>query len=91
MVSAIVLLKTERNKVNEVATKLTDIKGISEVFSVAGRYDLVAILRVPNNEALANLVTNEMLKVDDIVDSETLISFKAYSKHDLESMFEIGF
>ena len=57
MVSAIVLLKTERNKVNEVATQLTEINGISEVFSVAGRYDLVAILRVPNNESLANLVT----------------------------------
>jgi DNA-binding Lrp family transcriptional regulator len=91
MVSAIVLLKTERDKVNDVATQLTEIRGISEVFSVAGRYDLVAILRVPDNEALANLVTNEMLKVAHIVDSETLISFKAYSKHDLESMFEIGF
>lgn len=91
MLSAIVLLKTERDKVNEVATQLTEIKGISEVFSVAGRYDLVAILRVPNNDALAELVTDKMLKVTDILDSETLISFKVHSKHDLESMFEIGF
>lgn len=91
MVSAIVLLVTERDRVNEVAEQLTDIKGISEVFSVAGRYDLVAILRVPNNEALADLVTDKMLKVEGILDSETLISFKAYSKHDLEAMFEVGF
>ncbi|MCS6826621.1 MAG: Lrp/AsnC ligand binding domain-containing protein [Caldilinea sp.] len=91
MVSAVVLLKCERNKINTVAETLADLKGISEVFSVAGRYDLVAILRVRNNEALANLVTNEMLQVDGILDSETLIAFKVFSRHDLESMFEIGF
>lgn len=91
MLSAIVLLKTEPDKVNEVATELTEIKGISEVFSVAGRYDLVAILRVPNNDTLAELVTDKMLKVNHILESETLISFKVHSKHDLESMFEIGF
>lgn len=91
MVSAVVLLKCERNKINTVAETLAEMKGISEVFSVAGRYDLVAILRVRTNEALANLVTNEMLQVDGILDSETLIAFKVFSRHDLESMFEIGF
>ena len=91
MVSAIVLLVIERDQINEVAETLTSIKGISEVFSVAGRYDLVAILRVATNEALADLVTDKMLKVEGILDSETLIAFKAFSKHDLESMFEVGF
>lgn len=91
MVSAIVLLKIERDQINEVAEQLVSIKGISEVFSVAGRYDLVAILRVPNNESLAELVTGEMLQAEGILDSETLISFKVHSQHDLEAMFEIGF
>ncbi|MEM7333984.1 MAG: Lrp/AsnC ligand binding domain-containing protein [Chloroflexota bacterium] len=91
MVSAIVLLVIERDQINEVAETLTDIKGISEVFSVAGQYDLVAILRVATNEALADLVTDKMLKVDGILDSETLIAFKTFSKHDLEAMFEVGF
>ena len=91
MVSAIVLLKTERTKINAIAEQLADIKGISEVFSVAGGYDLVAILRVATNDALAELVTNSMLAVDGILDSETLIAFRAYSKHDLEGMFSIGF
>ena len=91
MVSAIVLLKIERDKINEVAERLIALSGISEVFSVAGRYDLVAILRVPNNEALAQLVTDKMLQVGDILDSETLIAFKAFSQHDLEAMFEVGF
>jgi DNA-binding Lrp family transcriptional regulator len=91
MVSAVVLLKIERNQINRVAEQLADLDGISEVFSVAGQYDLVAILRVANNQALAELVTSRMLQVDSIVDSETLISFKVFSRHDLESMFEIGF
>ena len=91
MVSAIVLLSTERDKINQVAEQLTDLKGISEVFSVAGHYDLVAILRVPNNEALADLVTDKMLKVEGIVASETMMAFKVYSRHDLEAMFSIGF
>lgn len=90
MVSAIVLMKIERNRINEVAEKLIDIQGVSEVFSVAGRYDLVAMIRVANNPALADVVTKQMLLVDGILDTETLISFKVYSRHDLERMFSVG-
>lgn len=91
MVSAIVLLNTERDQVRRVAEQLTEINGVSEVFSVAGRYDLVAILRVANSEAMAKLVTEEMLMVNGITDSETMVAFKVYSRHDLEAMFSIGF
>ena len=90
MVSAVVLLKTQRGLVNEVATQLAELNGISEVFSVGGRYDLVAILRVRDNEAMADLVTEHMLKVDGIAESETLLAFRAFSRHDLESMFSLG-
>jgi DNA-binding Lrp family transcriptional regulator len=85
-----VLLTVQRDKVNTVAQQLSEMKGITEVFSVAGRYDLVAIIRVKDNEALAELVTDRMLKVEHIIRSETLIAFRAYSRHDLESMFSIG-
>ena len=91
MVSAVVLLTCERDQINSVAEELTGMKGISEVFSVAGQYDLVAILRVPTNTALADLVTGKLLHVEGILDSETLIAFKVFSKHDLEAMFEVGF
>lgn len=90
MVSSIVLINCERDKINDVAEQLTALKGITEVFSIAGRYDLVAVLRVPDNEALADLVTKQMLQVNGITHSETLIAFKVYSRHDLERMFEIG-
>lgn len=90
MVSAIVLLKVARGRINEVASELAAISGISEVFSVGGRYDLVAIIRVRSNDEMAALVTEQMLKVEGIVDSETLLAFRAFSRHDLESMFSVG-
>lgn len=90
MVTALVLLNVERNKVNEVAGKLAEMAGISEVYSVAGEFDLVAIIRVKENEALAEMVTNQLLKVGGITRSQTLIAFRVYSRHDLESMFSIG-
>lgn len=90
MVTAIVLLNVERDRVNEVAQELADMKGISEVYSVAGRHDLAVIIRVPNNEKLADLVTGHMLKVQGIIRSETLIAFQVHSRHDLEGMFSIG-
>ncbi len=90
MVSAIVLLNVDRDKVNAVAGKLADMKGISEVYSVAGQFDLVAIIRVKDNDGLADLVTNHMLKVQGITRSQTLISFQVFSRHDLDAMFSIG-
>ncbi|MFB6271798.1 MAG: Lrp/AsnC family transcriptional regulator [Salinibacter sp.] len=90
MVTAIVLLDVERGKVNDVADALAALDGISEVHSVAGRVDLVAMLRVAENEELADLVTNEIQQVDGITDTETLIGFRVHSSHDLEKMFSIG-
>lgn len=90
MVSALVLLNIERGRISEVSEKLTALAGITEVYSVAGRYDLVAVIRVKGNDDLADLVTEKMLGVDGITNSETLIAFRVYSPHDLESMFSIG-
>lgn len=63
MVNSIILLRVGRGLVNEVAGRLAELDGITEVYSVGGRYDLVAILRVRDNDALAALVTERMLKV----------------------------
>lgn len=90
MVTAIVLLSTERDRVNAVAEALVDLDGVGEVHSVAGRYDLVTILRVPDNEALADLVTGRIRQIEGITDSETLIGFRVYSRHDLERLFSVG-
>ncbi len=90
MVSAIVLLNVERGQINEVGQQLAAMKGVSEVFSVGGRFDLVAVIRVKDNDEMAALVTENMLQVNGIARSETLIAFRVYSEHDLASMFSIG-
>ncbi|MCW9012600.1 MAG: Lrp/AsnC ligand binding domain-containing protein [Gammaproteobacteria bacterium] len=89
MVTSIILLNIQRNKVNEVAEQLTEMQGISEVYSVTGNYDLVAVVRVKTNDDLADLVTNTLVKVDGIEKTDTMLAFKAYSKHDLDAMFSM--
>jgi len=90
MVTAIVLINVSRADFNSVAQKLTELKGVTEVFSVAGQYDLVAILRTATNEQIADLVTRQILGIEGITRTETLMAFKVYSNYDLERMFSIG-
>lgn len=90
MVSAIVLIDCEKGQVNATAEALASLDGVSEVYSVAGQVDLVAVIRVPTNDALAKIVTEQMLAVEGIARTETLISFRVFSRHDLERMFSIG-
>jgi len=91
MVTAIVLVECEKAKIVPTAQALAQLQGISEVYSVAGRTDLVAIVRVPDNDQLAEVITSQMLLIPGIAKTETLIAFQVYSKHDLDSMFSIGF
>ena len=90
MVTSIILINAERSKINEIAEQLAAMDGISEVYSVSGNYDLIAIARVPSNDDLANLVTKKMVSIDSILKSETMLAFKAFSRHDLEAMFAVG-
>jgi DNA-binding Lrp family transcriptional regulator len=83
-------MNVERSKINETAEKLAETDGISEVYSVSGNFDLVAIARVRTNEDLSDLVTNHLLKIDAIRKTETMLAFKAFSRHDLDAMFAIG-
>jgi DNA-binding Lrp family transcriptional regulator len=90
MVTAIVLINTVRTKINEVAEQLAKMEGISEVYSVTGNYDLIAIVRIPTNDDLANLITNKLLSVESILKTDTMLAFKAFSRHDLDAMFSVG-
>jgi DNA-binding Lrp family transcriptional regulator len=90
MVNALVLLRVKTDRINEVAQELVDLDGISEVYSVAGHYDLVVVIRARGNDQIASLVTEHILKADGLISSETLIAFRTFSKHDLERMFSVG-
>jgi DNA-binding Lrp family transcriptional regulator len=90
MVTAIVLLHVERDQINPVAERLADIPGVTEVYSVAGRYDLAAVIRTNTNDQLAEVITQQIRQVGGIQDTETLIAFRTYSRHDLEAAFSLG-
>lgn len=90
MVTAIVLLRLNQKRVNEIAQAIAEIDGVSEVYSVTGRYDLVVILRVHDTDALSAVVTEHLLEVEGIEHSETMFAFRAFSRHDLEAMFSLG-
>ncbi len=90
MVTAIVLIEAETNRIPELANQIVEMEGVTEVFSVAGRHDLVAIVKVARNEDLADVISDRMRHLDGIVATETMIAFRAFSKQDLEAGFELG-
>ena len=89
MVTFIILINVEKNRITAVAEELADMENITEVYSVTGIYDLVAIVRTRSNDDIAELVTNRLGTIDGIEKTDTMLAFKTFSKHDLESMFSI--
>ena len=90
MVSAFVLIKAEPARIADLADELTDLDGVSEVYSVAGEVDLIVIVRVREHDHLAEVVTRRINELLGIVETRTMIAFKAYSHHDLDALFSIG-
>jgi DNA-binding Lrp family transcriptional regulator len=90
MVTAVFLIQARREMVEETAQQLIKLKGVTEVYSVAGQYDLVAMLRTPANEDMADLITGSMLRLVGIERTTTLLAFRTYSEYDLERMFDVG-
>ena len=90
MVTAIVLINADRMQIKDDAQKLVDMHQVTEVFSVAGRYDLIAMVRVKSTDEVADTITEKIRSLQGITATETLIAFQTYSRHDLEHMFSIG-
>ena len=90
MVTALVLLNIERQKIKGISEKLVNMKEVSEVYSIAGRYDLVAVVRVKTHGQIADTIAGKFGELEGITATETLIAFHTYSRHDLEHMFSIG-
>lgn len=90
MINAIILINTERTKVNTVAEQLVSLPGIAEVYSVSGRFDLVAIIKLPNADDLAELMTEQVIKIEGITHTESMVAFKTFSKNDIAGLFDLG-
>jgi DNA-binding Lrp family transcriptional regulator len=90
MITAIVLITAEPGTAVGIADKLLEIDGVTEVYSVAGPYDLVAIARVREHEQLSDLVTELIGSRDGVISTETLIAFRAFAKRDLGLVWDLG-
>lgn len=91
MITAIVLVKAAVDRIPEVAEQIAALDGVSEVYSVTGEVDLIAMVRVRRHETLADVIADRLNKVSGVLATETHIAFRAYSQHDLEAAFALGF
>jgi DNA-binding Lrp family transcriptional regulator len=89
LVAAVVLIQAERDHIPRAAREVAEIEGVAEVYSVAGDWDLIAIVRVPEWEQIATVVTEQLAKVNGIVRTNTLVSFRVFSRQDIESAFDM--
>ena len=90
MITAIVFVKADVARIPEVAEEIAALEGVSEVYSVTGQIDLIALVRVRQHEDVATVVADKLNKVPGVQATETHIAFRAYSQHDLESAFSLG-
>jgi DNA-binding Lrp family transcriptional regulator len=91
VITAIVMIDAASDAIPEVAQAVAELDGVSEVYSVAGDTDLIAVVRVREFEQIAEVIAGRISKVAGVVHTDTHIAFRAYSKHDLESAFSLGF
>ncbi|HEX2049829.1 MAG TPA: Lrp/AsnC ligand binding domain-containing protein [Actinomycetota bacterium] len=90
MVTTVVLATCDIHRVPETAQEIADLPEVTEVYSVAGDYDLVIMVRVRAHEDLARVVTEGIARVPGIQRTQTLVAFKVYSRHDVEALFSLG-
>jgi DNA-binding Lrp family transcriptional regulator len=90
MITAIVFVKADVARIPEVAEAIAAIEGVSEVYSVTGQIDLIALVRVSDHDDVARVVADQVNKVSGVMETETHIAFRTYSRHDLESAFSLG-
>ncbi len=90
MISAIVLINADVDRIPEVAQEIAELDGVSEVYSVAGDADLIAMVRVRAHEDLADVIADRLNKVEGVTGTNTHIAFRTYSRHDLEAAFSLG-
>ena len=90
MITTIVLIKAQPQLIQQAAMKLAGIEGVTELYSVSGEWDLVAIVRVAEYEQIARVVTEQFPTVPGLERTQTLTAFRAYSRKDLEQAWDIG-
>jgi DNA-binding Lrp family transcriptional regulator len=90
MLTAFILVKSTRESLTSLGPRLADVGGIAEVYTVTGEWDFVAIVRVREQDELADVVTQRLTRLEGVERTQTMVAFQQFSAHDLEAMFGLG-
>ena len=90
MTHAIVLIEAERDALATLGGALAELEGVGAAYSVTGEWDFVALVSVPRHEQLADVVARGIVALPGVVKTQTMVAFEAFSRHDLEALFDIG-
>lgn len=90
MITAIVHIDADPGLIPEIAAEVAEIPGVSEVYSVTGEVDLIALVRVKEHEQLADVIADRVSKVSGVLRTQTYIAFRTYSSQDLDTAFDLG-
>jgi DNA-binding Lrp family transcriptional regulator len=90
MITAVVLITADRGALPKLGESLAAVEGVSEVYSVTGEFDFIAMVRAREHDELADIVTRRLAQIPGVARTHTHVAFKMYSRHDLESLFAIG-
>jgi len=90
MLEAVVLINVRPGALRQATDALLAIDGVSELYSVAGVYDLVAVLRTARDERLEELVTSAIAGVPGIERTTTLVAFRCLTRRERHGTFSVG-
>ena len=89
MVNAFILINIEGKDVREIANRLLEVEGVTEVYPIAGEYDILAVVRVAYNPTLANIIVDEIIHKPGVRHTKTLFALDSYAKVDLEEVYRL--
>lgn len=90
MITAIVLIEAERDALVNLGGALADLDGVAEAYSVTGEWDFVAVVRVREHALLADVISSTIATLPGVTRTQTMVAFEAFSRHDLDAMFDVG-
>ncbi|HEX8084817.1 MAG TPA: Lrp/AsnC ligand binding domain-containing protein [Solirubrobacteraceae bacterium] len=90
MTHAIVLIEADRDALATLGGELAEMEGVGAAYSVTGEWDFVALVHVRRHEDLADVVARGIVALPGVVKTQTMVAFEAFSRHDLEALFDLG-
>ncbi|MFM2032625.1 MAG: hypothetical protein RLZZ297_1390 [Chloroflexota bacterium] len=90
MLTAFSMIQARPDAIKRVAMELAKLPNVSEVYSVTGEWDIIAIVRLQDYEKLAEVIPEKISLIDGITKTSTVLAFRRFSPNDLEAAWSVG-